>query len=141
MPEAPADNVFAKILNAEIPSTEVFSNDHVYCFLDLFPQNPGHTLVVPRNYSPNLAEAAPADLGACLAAVRLLIPAIQSATGAQGISVVSNKGREAGQMIEYTHFHIIPRHPGDKVSFYELGPQQSQAELEQMAARIKAYLV
>jgi histidine triad (HIT) family protein len=128
------------ILRGEIPSTEVYSDERVYCFLDLYPQNPGHTLVVPRNYSPNVLEAEEQDVAACLGAVRKLIPAIKAATGAKGVSVVSNMGREAGQMVEYLHFHVIPRHPGDSVSFHKLGLQQSPEQLAEIARRIKAEL-
>lgn len=140
MREAPADNIFGKILNGSIPSTEVYSTDKVYCFLDLYPQNPGHTLVIPRNYSENILKADAADVAECLSAVRKLIPALIAATDAKGISVLSNSGRDAGQMVEYLHFHVIPRHPGDKVSLYELGTEQTLEQLAQMAARIKAQL-
>lgn len=140
MREAPADNIFGKILRAEIPSTEVYSDDAVYCFLDLYPQNPGHTLVIPRSYSENICSAQESDIAACLRAVRKLIPAIKAATGAKGASVVSNMGREAGQMVEYLHFHIIPRRPGDDVSFYKLGAEQTPQQLAEMAERIKAEL-
>jgi histidine triad (HIT) family protein len=140
MREAPSDNIFGKILRGEIPSTAVYSTNAVYCFLDLFPQNPGHTLVIPRAYAENIAAIDEDSLVECLRAVRLLIPAVKAATGALGVSVVSNMGREAGQMVEYVHFHLIPRHPGDKVSFYELGEQQTPEQLADMAAKIKAAL-
>jgi histidine triad (HIT) family protein len=138
MREAPPDNIFGKILRGEIPSTEVYSNDAVYCFLDLYPQNPGHTLVVPRSYSENILAAEESDIVECMRAVRKLVPAIIAATGAKGASVVSNMGREAGQMVEYLHFHIIPRHPGDAVSFYKLGTEQTLQQLTEMAEKIKA---
>jgi len=140
MRDAPADNVFGMILRGEIPSTEVYSDERVYCFLDLYPQNPGHTLVVPRSYSANVADADENDVAACLRAVRRLIPAVKAATGAKGVSLVSNMGREAGQMVEYLHFHIIPRHPGDDVSFYKLGRQQTPEQLAEMAKAIRAEL-
>jgi len=140
MQEGPVDNTLVKILKGEIPSTEVYSNEHIYCFLDLYPQNPGHTLVVPRNFSRNIMEADEADTIACLAAVRRLIPALKAATDAKGVSVITNMGKEAGQMIEYLHFHLIPRHPGDKVSFYELGAQQTPEQLNEMAEKIKSFL-
>ena len=140
MREAPADNIFGKILKGEIPSTEVYSDNHVYCFLDLFPQNPGHTLVIPRNYSKNVTDADESDVFMCLRVVRKLIPAVKAATGAAGVTVMTNLGRDGGQMIEYLHFHIIPRHKGDKVSHYELGTEQTPAALAEMAAKIKAEL-
>jgi len=140
MRDAPSDNIFGKILRGEIPSTEVYSDTHVYCFLDLYPQNPGHTLVIPRNYSENVCEADEDDVVLCLRAVRRLTSAVKAATGAKGVTVVANMGREAGQMVEYLHFHVIPRHPGDKVSLYELGEQQTPEALADMAAKIKAEL-
>jgi diadenosine tetraphosphate (Ap4A) HIT family hydrolase len=41
-------------------------------------------------------------------------------------------------MVEYLHFHIIPRHPGDAVSFYKLGTEQTPQQLAEMAEKIKA---
>lgn len=140
MREAPADNIFGRILRGEIPSWEVYSDARCYAFLDAFPQAPGHSLVIPRRYSPNIAEVEPEDLAACCAAVQRLIPAIIAATGAKGITVMSNLGREAGQMVEYFHFHLIPRHPGDSVSLYQLGPAASPEEQAAMQARIRAAL-
>jgi histidine triad (HIT) family protein len=140
MREAPADNIFAMILAGKIPSTEVWSNEHVYCFLDLYPQNPGHTLVIPRNYSENVITADETDVFMCLRAVRKLVPAVVAATGAAGVTVVTNMGRKAGQMVEYLHYHVIPRHAGDSISMYELGEQQTPEQLAGMAAKIKAGL-
>jgi histidine triad (HIT) family protein len=140
MREAPAENIFGKILRGEIPSTEIYSDNHVYCFLDLYPQNPGHTLVIPKSYSANIVDANEPDAITCLRVVRKLIPAIKAATGAAGATVVTNMGREAGQMVEYLHFHVIPRHAGDEVSLYQLGEQQTPEQLADMAAKIKAAL-
>jgi histidine triad (HIT) family protein len=141
MANAPADNIFVMILRGELPSVEVWANDQVYCFLDLYPQNPGHTLVIPREYAANYMEASPESIAACWDAIRYLAPALKAASGARGVTVVSNMGREAGQMIEYLHFHVIPRHPKDQLSYYEVGPQQTPEQLEEMAERIKQHLV
>ena len=140
MREAPNDNIFGKIIRGEIPSYEVYSDHSVFAFLDLYPQNPGHTLVIPRSYSENVHTADENDVIVCLRAVRKLIPAVLAATGAKGVSVITNMGREAGQMIEYLHFHVIPRHPGDNVSFYETGPEQKPDQLKAMAEKIKALI-
>jgi histidine triad (HIT) family protein len=129
-----------KILKGEIPSTEVYSDEHVYCFLDLYPQNPGHTLVIPRKYSPNMLEAKAEHIAYCMDAVRKLVPAIQQATGAKGATVQTNIGREAGQMIEYLHFHIIPRHGNDYISYYKLGDEQKPEQLAELAEKIKQHL-
>ncbi len=42
-------NIFAKILRGEAPCVKIFENDEVIAFMDIFPQSPGHCLVVPKN--------------------------------------------------------------------------------------------
>ncbi|TIP73085.1 MAG: HIT domain-containing protein, partial [Mesorhizobium sp.] len=55
-----SNNIFAKILRAEIPSHRVYEDDAVVAFMDVMPQGPGHTLVVPKAPSRNLLDADPA---------------------------------------------------------------------------------
>jgi len=61
--------VFCKIVKGEIPSYKVYEDDNFLAFLDINPQSPGHTLVIPkkhyrwvwdiserRDVSPNIGE-------------------------------------------------------------------------------------
>ena len=43
------DNIFAKILRGEIPSTKVYEDEWAVAFEDIAPVAPIHVLVVPRN--------------------------------------------------------------------------------------------
>ena|GEM_PF-59579 len=42
------DSLFTKIIKGEIPCHKVYEDDLVIAFLDIHPQQPGHTLVVPK---------------------------------------------------------------------------------------------
>ena len=42
------NNIFAKILRGEIPSTPVYEDDFAYAFPDINPQAPTHILVIPK---------------------------------------------------------------------------------------------
>jgi len=42
------DNIFAKILRGEIPSTKVYEDEWAYAFEDINPQAEVHTLVIPK---------------------------------------------------------------------------------------------
>jgi histidine triad (HIT) family protein len=42
------DSLFTKIIKGEIPCHKVYEDDRVIAFLDIHPQQPGHTLVVPK---------------------------------------------------------------------------------------------
>lgn len=41
--------IFQKIINGEIPAHKIYEDDKILAFLDIYPANPGHTLVIPRN--------------------------------------------------------------------------------------------
>ncbi|MDQ6813529.1 MAG: HIT domain-containing protein, partial [Bacteroidota bacterium] len=40
--------IFSKIIAGEIPSYKVAESDKFFAFLDIFPVQKGHTLVVPK---------------------------------------------------------------------------------------------
>ena len=42
------NSVFMKIIRGEIPAHKVYEDDKVLAFLDIHPETPGHTLVVPK---------------------------------------------------------------------------------------------
>ena len=42
------ENIFAKILNGEIPCDKVFENDYVLSFKDINPKAKTHLLIIPK---------------------------------------------------------------------------------------------
>ena len=44
------DCVFCKIVNKEIHANIVYEDDNFLAFLDIHPQSPGHTLVIPKKH-------------------------------------------------------------------------------------------
>ena len=42
--------IFCKIVAGEIPSTKVYEDERFLAFLDIRPQTPGHTLVIPKQH-------------------------------------------------------------------------------------------
>lgn len=43
------DSIFTKIIKGEIPCHKVYEDEGVLAFLDIHPQQSGHTLVVPKS--------------------------------------------------------------------------------------------
>jgi histidine triad (HIT) family protein len=112
MPPYEPDNLFAKIIAGEIPSHRVYEDEHVVAFMDIMPQGPGHTLVVPRSGSRNLLDADPATFGPAMAAVQKVARAVKAAFNAPGVMVIQFNEPAAGQTIFHLHFHVIPRFEG-----------------------------
>ena len=54
------NNIFAKILRGEIPSTKVYEDDIALAFMDVMPRGDGHVLVIPKVPARGILEM-PAD--------------------------------------------------------------------------------
>jgi histidine triad (HIT) family protein len=130
------ETIFAKILSREIPADIVYETEHVLAFLDISPNNPGHTLVIPKEPSKNLLDITPRSWAQVMEAVRVLAPAIKAATGADGINLMMNNEPVAGQLVMHTHVHIIPRHEGDGYTHWP-GHPYAAGEAAQVAANIR----
>lgn len=135
------DNIFAKILRGEMPSARVFEDDHVYAFMDVFPQAKGHTLVIPKHSEArNLLDEDPQVLVGLIQGVQRVVRAVRAALNPDGIVVTQYNGAPAGQTIYHLHFHIIPRWEGVAVGRHASGgmadPEELKALAEQIAAKI-----
>lgn len=107
------DCIFCKIVTGNISSTKIYEDDKFLAFLDLSPVNEGHALLIPKEHSPNFAELNP-ELGTQLVAIsQQLGKAMKEGLGADGINIVNNWGKAAGQQVFHTHIHLIPRFIGD----------------------------
>ena len=130
------DCLFCQIINKEIPSHTIFEDDKVVAFLDINPVNPGHTLVVPKVHSTTLIEATDEDVIALTLAVKKLAPALCAATECDGWNLEVNNGNAAGQLIDHTHWHIIPRRLDDGLRHWP-GHPYAEGEAAKIAEKIK----
>jgi histidine triad (HIT) family protein len=133
------NNIFAKILRGEIPSTRVYEDDAVVAFMDVMPQAPGHTLVVPKAPSRNILDADPAALATLLPAVQKIARAVKKAFDADGVSVMQYNEAPAGQSVFHLHVHVIPRMDGVPLKPHS-GKMEDAAMLAANAERIRRAL-
>jgi histidine triad (HIT) family protein len=132
--------IFCKIVSGQIPSARVLETDQIVAFLDIHPVNPGHTLIVPRAHFGHLGELPEALAAHAGSLLPRLCRAIQAATGADGLNVIVNNGRAAGQTIDHCHWHIIPRFHDDPVDWPWPQGQYVGDELDQMKFRLEREL-
>ena len=52
------NNVFAKMIRGEIPTTKVYENDHAMSFHDINPMFSTHVLVIPKGEYKNILDFA-----------------------------------------------------------------------------------
>jgi histidine triad (HIT) family protein len=133
------DTIFAKIIRREIPAEIVYEDEETLAFLDIAPNNPGHTLVIPKEPSRNLLDISEASWLAVMRTVRRLAPVIKEASGAPGINIAMNNEPAANQEVFHAHVHIIPRFEGDGVLSYSK-TKYAEGEAETIAEKIRAQL-
>jgi histidine triad (HIT) family protein len=135
------NNLFAKILRGEIPAVKVYEDDDVLAFMDIFPQTPGHLLVVPKDTKArNFLELPANRVGPLMERVHRLTIAAEKALKPDGVTVTQFNGEDAGQTIFHLHFHIIPRYAGQRLAGHGHGNRADIAELEKIAKDIAAAL-
>ena len=107
------DCLFCKLVAGELPSYKVYEDSDTLAFLDINPNNYGHTLVIPKDHFENIYTTPDETLCKVMIVVRKLSTAIRNGMEADGVNVTINNESAAGQVVEHLHVHIIPRHEGD----------------------------
>lgn len=130
--------IFEKIIAREVPADIVYEDEETIAFLDIAPNNPGHTLVVPKQHSRNLLDIDEASWLAVMKTVRLLAPVIRKAVGADGINIAMNNEPAAAQVVFHTHIHIIPRYTDDGFKTFPPGTYKNEHQAKEIAEKIRA---
>lgn len=130
-----SDNIFAKILAEDLPSHRVYEDAHSLAFMDVMPQTPGHTLVIPKHPAENLFDIPTAMLVHTIATTQRVARAVKTAFNAEGVMIAQLNGSAAGQTVFHLHFHIIPRSSGAEFGMHarDMAPPE---ELAKHAARV-----
>ena len=115
------DCVFCKIISGEIASAKIAENEKAIAILDINPANFGHTLVIPKAHIESLADMDEETTNAVMELVKEVMKRQIKNLGAEGVNVLHNFGKVAGQVVPHAHIHVIPRYKDDKVviSYYE----------------------
>jgi len=135
------DCIFCKIVRGEIPSSVIFEDDICMAFLDVFPVNTGHSLLIPKKHYENLLDVDP-DVVAHIAKRLIdLTRGVKNATGEEGVLTVAASGAGAGQEVPHLHFHAIPRSRGSNFGF-RFPPDYrdemaNRIELDEIAKKIR----
>jgi histidine triad (HIT) family protein len=130
------DCIFCKIVNKEIPSVQVYEDEDIIAFLDINPANKGHTLVAPKKHYDDIFSVDEELLEKMIAVVKTLAERIKKTMNCEGLNVVQNNGRCAGQLVNHIHFHIIPRFPGDKVLITYQRQHLTEEELKEVQQKL-----
>lgn len=121
-------NIFAKMLDGDIPYHKVYEDDKTLAFMDIMPQAKGHVLVIPKQKAVDLADLQPEYAAAVLATSQKVMAAQRQVFEREGVIQMQLNGAQAGQTVFHYHIHLLPS------SIHELGRHAvTQADSKELA--------
>ncbi len=89
----------------------IYQDQDTAAFLDIFPIEKGHILVVPKKHYNTWLETSPNDIAASNITVQKIAKNLLKIFPNQikGFNIITNNGKEAHQMIFHYHIHLIPK--------------------------------
>jgi diadenosine tetraphosphate (Ap4A) HIT family hydrolase len=112
-PTQPYDenNIFARILRGELPSTPLYEDEYAYAFPDINPAAPTHILVIPKGQYVSWDDFSDKASDAEIAGFVRAIGKIARDHVGQGYRVLTNVGMNSGQVVPHLHAHIFAGRP------------------------------
>jgi histidine triad (HIT) family protein len=135
------DCVFCSIINKKGTAAQIFENDGFIAFMDKYPINTGHTLVLPKEHYQTISDMPLKDIGKLFSLSSHIAKAVIKAVSADGFTLGQNNGEAANQIVPHVHVHIVPRFNNDS----EKGrwPSRKTAsieELHELAGKIRKFI-
>ena len=118
--------IFSKIIAGEIPSYKIAESDLFYTFLDIFPLQKGHTLIVPKIETDKVFDLPVNYLAEMLVFAQPIAKAIESSFPCNRVSMLT-----VGLEVPHAHLHLVPINEAKDIDF--AGPKLSFTKEEFMA--------
>ncbi|HPR10592.1 MAG TPA: HIT family protein [Candidatus Saccharibacteria bacterium] len=121
------DSIFTKIIKGEIPCHKVYEDTKTIAFLDIYPIQPGHVLVVPKIQVDHFDDLSPEDYAALFNTVQKVAKQVKSALSATRACL-----RVEGFDVPHAHVHVIPCNVAN--DFYNANRMQQEPDHARLAA-------
>ncbi|HLE11956.1 MAG: histidine triad nucleotide-binding protein [Bdellovibrionales bacterium RIFOXYD12_FULL_39_22] len=100
--------IFCKIISGEIPGSKVYDDKNVIAFRDIQPAAELHLLFIHKEHTVNINEMMmkhPKQLIEIFEAINQFTS--ENDLINKGYRIISNVGKNAGQSVFHTHFHLL----------------------------------
>ncbi|HRO41314.1 MAG TPA: HIT family protein [Flavipsychrobacter sp.] len=120
-------SIFTKIVKGDIPSYKIAEDEHFFAFLDIFPLQEGHVLVIPKTEVDKIFDVDDELLREWLVFAKPIAKAIERSFSCNrcGISVV-------GLEVPHAHMHLVPINSSDDLNFTREKLQLSPDRFEEI---------
>jgi len=132
--------IFCDILDGTRNGYVVYEDKDHIAFLDKYPIDDGHTLVIPRKHHEKITDMDSNDVGKIFSLIPKIAKAVLAGAGADAFSLAQNNGKAAKQIIPHVHIHIIPRY-NSKGTVWTKRQIPTYEVLSELAVKIKSAII
>jgi len=132
--------VFCKILKGEMPVSMIYEDEKIAVFVDLYPVNEGHLLIIPKYHAPYMKDVDAETLQHMMATAAKMNASLRSSEfKCEGVNLFVADGEAANQEVFHFHLHVFPRFKGDGFGFkYDKERQFRKSNRDRMNAIAQA---
>lgn len=123
--------IFSKIIKGEIPSYKIAESEKYFAFLDIFPLQKGHVLVVPKIEVDKIFDVPNDYLNELMQFAKPIAKAIEASFPCNRVSMVT-----VGLEVPHAHVHLIPINEAEDINFANPKLQLTTEEFKQIQALI-----
>ena len=110
--------IFCQIVRKEKEAYLVYEDERCAAFLDAYPVNEGHTLVVPKEHYENIYDIPEDIFTHVMKTGKKLAMNYQEIFQSIGLNIIQSNGTAAKQTIFHFHLHLIPRYQNDGLALF-----------------------
>jgi histidine triad (HIT) family protein len=132
--------IFCKIVHKQARASIIHEDETVMVFLDIRPLNMGHALVIPKVHYVDIFDTPEKELSQVHKIAKKISCAIKKTTDSDGISIIQQNGKAAGQDIFHIHVHVVPRFEGQKLPLFSDLKEVERDKLDALAKKIRQQL-
>lgn len=97
------DSIFTKIIKGEIPCYKVYEDDKTFAFLDIYPVQPGHILVIPKEQIEFVWDLPDEIYQAVMLSTKKIALRLREVVKSKYVHE-----RIVGTDVPHAHIHLIP---------------------------------
>ena len=110
--------IFCQIADKEKQAYIVYEDDRCIAFLDAYPVNEGHTLIIPRKHYENIYDIPEDTLAHIMKISQGLVMDYRQIFNSLGLNIIQSNGSAAKQTVFHFHLHLIPRYQNDGLALF-----------------------
>jgi histidine triad (HIT) family protein len=123
--------IFSKIIAGQIPCYKIAESDKFFAFLDIYPVQKGHTLVIPKIEVDKIFDVPDEYLAELLVFAKPIARAIESSFNCNRVNILT-----VGLEVPHAHVHLIPINQTNDMNLLNKKLKLSAEEMQEIQEKI-----